>query len=67
MGDEKTLDQTEAASFLGLQPRTLEYWRQIRRGPRFLSYSKRCIRYKLCDLIAFQESRAVETTGRATG
>jgi hypothetical protein len=56
-----TLDQVEAAAFLGLTPRTLESWRAQKRGPKYLSYSKRCVRYRLRDLLSFQESRAVST------
>ena len=53
---DRAMDQVEAATFLGLAPRTLEVWRQQKRGPKFLSYSARCVRYRLRDLIAFQES-----------
>ena len=53
---DRALDQTEAAAFLGLMPRTLEVWRQQKRGPKYLSYSQRCVRYRLRDLIAYQES-----------
>jgi len=46
----------EAAAFLGLTPRTLEAWRQQKRGPKYLSYSLRCVRYRLRDLMEYQES-----------
>jgi hypothetical protein len=44
------LDQDEAARLLHVRPRTLETWRQHRRGPRFVRYSQRCVRYRPRDL-----------------
>lgn len=58
---DRTVDQVEAAQILGIAPRTLETWRLMKRGPRFLIYSKRCIRYRVSDLISFQESMLVGT------
>jgi hypothetical protein len=63
--EKTTLDQNAAAEFLGLSPRRLENWRQQRRGPKF-SYSRRCVRYKVADLVAWQSAHAVETGERAS-
>lgn len=61
----RTLNQVEAAAFLGIRPRTLEDWRARRRGLKFIVYSKSCVRYRLADLIEFQESRTVATDNAA--
>ena len=55
------LNQEQAARFLNLQPRTLESWRQRRIGPRFVRYSKRCIRYSAQDLQAWVDSQSIDT------
>jgi hypothetical protein len=62
---DRTLDEVAAAEFLDVAVRTMQAWRQLKRGPRYLSYSKRCVKYRLRDLIAFQESRAVSTSAAA--
>lgn len=55
----------EAAQYLGLSPRRLVVWRMEKIGPRYVDISsgrrRPVIRYKLADLDAFVESRAVET------
>jgi len=56
------LTQAEAARVLNVADRTLESWRQKRIGPRFLSYSKRCVRYRLSDLNEWLAARAVDTS-----
>jgi hypothetical protein len=55
-GDQH-LTQSEAALFLRIEPRTLESWRSRGCGPRFVAYSKRCIRYRLSDLKAWVAER----------
>jgi hypothetical protein len=59
---DRTVDQVEAAAILGVMPRTLEAWRLARRGPKYLSYSKRCVRYRVADLRAYQEQFTVSTS-----
>jgi hypothetical protein len=63
---DKSLTEAEAAEFLHLQARTLQSWRYRRPpcGPKFLAYSSRAVRYRLSDLVAWQNSRAVETVER---
>jgi hypothetical protein len=53
------LTDVEAASFLGIEPKTLAVWRSTKRYP--LSYVKvgRLVRYYRSDLIAFLDSRRV--------
>lgn len=48
------LKQHEAASVLGVSPRTLESWRHRGGGPKYLKISSRCIRYRLSDLLVWQ-------------
>jgi hypothetical protein len=50
---DSLLDQVQAAAWLKLKPKTLEAWRAQRRGPRFIRFSSRCIRYRLRDLTEF--------------
>jgi hypothetical protein len=61
---EPLLTQTEAANLLHVEPRTLESWRQHRTGPRYIRYSRRCVRYRLQDLSAWISEQAVETTSQ---
>ena len=59
---DKLLSSTEAAEILGIQPRTLEFWRQRGAvGPKFIRYSARCVRYRLSDLQAWVSAREVDT------
>jgi hypothetical protein len=63
---EKLLSPTQAAEILGIQPRTLEFWRQRGGvGPKFIRYSARCVRYRLSDLQAWVASREVNTGASA--
>jgi hypothetical protein len=54
-----TFDTTRAGNFLGVDKRTLERYRATGSGPPFMKYSARCVRYRIADLIAWQESRRV--------
>jgi helix-turn-helix protein len=58
---EPLLTQTEAATILHVEPRTLESWRQHRVGPRYIRYSRRCVRYRVEDLRDWLQSQTVET------
>jgi hypothetical protein len=52
----------EAAAHLGISWHTLHYWRFRRpqSGPPYIKVHTHAIRYRLCDLEAFLESRLVE-------
>jgi hypothetical protein len=54
----RALPEGETAEILGVTVRTLQGWRQQRRGPKYLSYSRRCVRYRLSDVLRFQEQHA---------
>lgn len=50
-----------AAAYLGLRPATLNNWRQIGKGPRFLRIGGRVL-YRKNDLDSYLETRTFETT-----
>jgi excisionase family DNA binding protein len=53
------LTRREAAEYLGIRPQTLASWAcNGRYGLRFIKIGK-CVRYKIADLDAFVERRAV--------
>lgn len=56
------LTEREAASFLNFSSRTLQAWRQNGRGPFFVKVSKRCVRYKRADLLAWIDDRRTTST-----
>lgn len=62
MADEKLLNQTEAADFLGLGVQTLEAWRCRRKGPSYLKVGA-AVRYRMSDLEKWLESRTVKCGG----
>jgi hypothetical protein len=53
-------DTIEAATRLGLKPGTLEVWRSLGRGPRFLKIGRKVF-YKIEDLELFANAHLVET------
>jgi excisionase family DNA binding protein len=52
----RLLTEDEAAERLGIQPRTLQGWRVLRRGPRYRKVG-RLVRYAEADLLSWLESR----------
>lgn len=61
----RVVTETEAAEILGVAKRTLQDWRFRGRGPRFLSYSSRAVRYRVADLEAFMDAAARSSTSEA--
>lgn len=51
--------EAAAANIIGLSPRTLRQWREEGRGPVFVAIGHR-ITYRLADLLAWLDSRAVD-------
>jgi predicted DNA-binding transcriptional regulator AlpA len=43
---EKLLKESEVAQWLGVSPRTIQGWRQRRKGPPHVVVSSRLIRYR---------------------
>jgi hypothetical protein len=58
--ESQRVDTIEAASWLGLKPGTLEVWRSLGRGPRFLKIGRKVF-YKIEDLELFANAHVVET------
>jgi hypothetical protein len=58
--ESQRVDTIEAASRLGLKPGTLEVWRSLGRGPRFLKIGRKVF-YKIEDLELFANAHVVET------
>ena len=54
--------EKQAARLLGLSYKTLQKYRITGGGPRYVHVSNRCVRYRLCDLKAWQESRLRTST-----
>ncbi len=59
--DELMLEN-DAAKLLKCSQRTLQGWRTQHKGPRFVKLGKRCIRYRLKDLIDFISQRTQPET-----
>src|SRR4051794_23543093 len=51
----------EAARYLGVSQATLEHWRQLRIGPRFIRIG-RSIRYRVSDLDAYMVTHIIDPT-----
>jgi hypothetical protein len=58
--EKQRVDTIEAATRLGLKPGTLEVWRSLGRGPRFLKIGRKVF-YKIEDLELFANAHVVET------
>lgn len=56
----RRLNTTEAAQYLGVRPGTLEVWRSLGKGPRYIKLGTRVV-YESSDLDTFAASRTVET------
>lgn len=59
---DQLLTETEAAEFLGYTVRALQNWRVRGGSPEYVKVSKRSIRYRRRDLIAWADSRIVSST-----
>lgn len=53
------LKTEQAATFLGLQPCTLNDWRWQRKGPPFMRLSRGCVRYDQAALESWVQSKTV--------
>ena len=56
----KQIGSDKAANLLDVSERTLEKWRREGGGPKFVRISHKLVRYRICDLKEFQESRLRE-------
>ncbi|TAH37829.1 MAG: DNA-binding protein [Alphaproteobacteria bacterium] len=55
------INQKELSERLGVSCRTLERWRWIGIGPRFIKIGGR-VRYRLCDIETYEHSRLCQAT-----
>lgn len=60
----RRLNTPEAAEYLGVRPGTMEVWRSLGRGPRYVRLGRRIV-YEIVDLDSFAAARLVETTDTA--
>ena len=58
----RLVDTPAAADILQLYPRTLENWRSLGRGPRYVKCGKR-VRYRVSDLLKYLEDNSHQHTG----
>ena len=56
--------EVEAATYLSVSRKTLQGWRWLGTGPRFVKISARCVRYRLADLALFVEERLRDNTAQ---
>ncbi len=56
------IDEGAAAAFLDLTKRTLQGYRQRGGGPRYYSFSARCLRYRRIDLREWASARTRTST-----
>lgn len=61
------INESKAADFLFLSPRTLQGLRFTGGGPEFIKISKRCIRYRRVDLKAWADSKIRTSTSDRGG
>lgn len=60
------LTTKDVAAMTGYTTRALEQWRYSGRGPKFISFSKRSVRYRLSDVNEWVEAHLVNSTTEAS-
>ena len=58
----KLVDTEHAADFYNVTPRKMEKMRQDGTGPKFVRISRKCVRYRIIDLIEHQEKHLRKNT-----
>ncbi len=56
------LSEDETAALVGLSRKTLQKKRQNGTGPRYVRVSSKCVRYRVKDIIDWQERLLVRST-----
>lgn len=54
------LTEEEVSKLIGVDRRTIQAWRYRKKGPRFVRFSCRCVRYRIKDINSFVSSHLVE-------
>ncbi|MDD2325429.1 MAG: DNA-binding protein [Alphaproteobacteria bacterium] len=62
---ETLLTEQQAAAFIGHETRTLQKWRVAGNGPVYVNFSRRSVRYRRRDLLAFVEAHTCTSTSDA--
>ena len=62
--NQRRLNTFDAAAYLGVKRGTMEVWRSLGKGPRYIKLGTRVV-YEIADLDAFAASRIVETVDTA--
>lgn len=58
---EKLLSEKELATRWGITQRTLQNWRAKGYGPKSITLSSNTVRYRLADVLAYEEERVGQT------
>lgn len=61
---EKLLTRSQVAELLGLSLCAIDAWRESQRGPTFIRFSRRPVRYRLTDLRKFIQAHEVNVEER---
>jgi hypothetical protein len=56
------VDEHEVARIIGVQVKTLRNWRVQGVGPRFVRTGRKLVRYRLADVLAWQEANLRRST-----
>jgi predicted DNA-binding transcriptional regulator AlpA len=64
---DRLIREPEAADYLGYSVRALQNWRLRGGGPRFVRVSRRSVRYRRRDLIAWANGRLAANTSESVG
>ena len=60
--EEMLLDESRAAQLVGVNVRTMQQWRRLGNGPRYISISRRCVRYSKRLITEWIAAREVSST-----
>lgn len=66
MSQSELLDPLEAAEFLGVQKNLLRDWRAAGKGPNYVRFGHRTVRYDKTDLVSFVASRKIKPASRVS-
>ncbi len=58
---EKLLNTNELSAMLGVTVNTLQIWRHQGKGPKYFKLSRRAVRYKERDILAWMDNSMIET------
>ena len=58
----RTLTEHEVAKLIGVNVKTLRNWRVRGLGPKYLKYHNKLVRYRLAEIISWQESNLRRST-----